>query len=298
MTIRGSFSLLESQRNGARKAAAEARSFVEQAGYPLGVAMIDHAWNVRPAESVVERLAAYQNDDGGFGRGLEVDIASLASNPFAARLAMTILLGLKGGGNAKSDLETALQQWLVINQAEDGDWHFSEQTKAGALAPWFAGWSFPSLNPACCVAALANRLGIATPLLLARVAHLFDVQASLDAACTGDFYGLLPYTEYVGGTSATRTCRPLPQTSLARSKLARMRTPGTSGCTSSAAVRTWPRGFRPRCCQARWIDFFQSKVVTAVGRTPTTTPGGRTSPLSRASPSPASGTASDATLQR
>lgn len=186
-----------SRRDEAELAAAQARRFVGATGYGLGVAMIDHAWNGGSAEGVIQELARYQNDDGGVGRGLEVDIGAAASNPFATRLAMIILLDLDD--RPSSELETNLQQWLIDNQQDDGDWHFSDETKAGELAPWFAGWTFPSLNPACCLAGLANRLGLATPAMLERVARLFAAKAMVDEARTGDFYTLLPYVEYVGG---------------------------------------------------------------------------------------------------
>lgn len=190
------FQLSAAQRE-AEQAAARARGFVEAAGYGLGVAMIDHAWNGGPAEAVIEELARYQNGDGGFGRGLEVDIGAPASNPFATRLAMIILLDLDD--RPSSDLETNLQQWLINNQHDDGDWHFSDETKAGDLALWFTGWTFPSLNPACCLAGLSNRLDLATPPMLQCVARLFAAKATLEEARIGDFYTLLPYAEYAGG---------------------------------------------------------------------------------------------------
>lgn len=128
---------------------------------------------------------------------MEVDTGSPASNPFAARLAMTVMLDLDG--NAANEIKTSLQEWLAANQHEDGDWHLSAETRSGTLAPWFEAWTSPSLNPACCVAGLANRLGIATPAMLDRVSRLFTEKGNLDDARTGDFYGLLPYVEYVGG---------------------------------------------------------------------------------------------------
>ena len=191
------FKLDDAQARAAQIAAGQGRQFLEGAGFPLGVADHRHAWNEGSAGAAVEQLGAFQNDDGGFGRGLEVDIESPASNPFAARLAMSILLGLDN--RRPTSLESNLQRWLVANQDEDGDWHFSSETKAGSLAPWFAGWTFPSLNPACCLAGLANRLGIATPDTLERVSRLFAEKATLEEARTGDFYTLLPYAEYAGG---------------------------------------------------------------------------------------------------
>lgn len=195
------YALPAPQCQEAEQAVARARGFVKAAGYGLGVAMIDYAWSGGSPERVIEELARYQNDDGGFGRGLEVDIGSPASNPFAARLATSILLGLDD--RPSSELETNLQQWLINNQHDDGDWHFSDETKGGELAPWFAGWTFPSLNPACCLAGLANRLALAAPPMLARVARLFAAKATLDEARTGDFYTLLPYAEYTGGVDWT-----------------------------------------------------------------------------------------------
>jgi hypothetical protein len=159
--------------------------------------MIDHTWNDGPASAIYNHLAAYQNQDGGFGKGLEVDIKSPASNPFAARLAMHALLGVSK--RKHGSLESRLQEWLGANQDPDGDWHFSEETRAGELAPWFAGWTFPSLNPACCIVGLATRLGLDTPGMKSRTSRLFNDMASLEEARTGEFYNVLPYVEYLGG---------------------------------------------------------------------------------------------------
>ena len=193
----GMFKLNDKQVEAAARSADRARDYLDKASYPLGVAIVNHAWSEGSAEAVVQELAAYQNLDGGFGKGLEVDIASPASNPFATRLAMLILLDLDRV--PKGTVVADLARWLAQNQADDGDWHFSEETKLGELAPWFAAWTFPALNPSCCIAGLANRLGIATPIMLDRVGRLFDRLSSLDDARTGDFYGVLPYAEYMGG---------------------------------------------------------------------------------------------------
>jgi hypothetical protein len=191
------FQLSQSEHEAAAVAAGKARTFLEGASFPLGVAMVDHVWSEGSEDAVIAELAKYQNEDGGFGKGLEVDIKAPASNPFAARLAMRVLLGI--AHRPASDLETRLKAWLVANQHDDGDWHLSDETKAGELAPWFAGWTSPSLNPACCIAGLANRLGIATPGMLERVARLFSEKASPDDLRQGEFYNVLPYVEYAGG---------------------------------------------------------------------------------------------------
>lgn len=169
--------------------------FLEDQKHPLGEAIVEHHWRGGPADAVLAALAAYQNEDGGFGRGLEVDIKAPVSNPFAARLAMHILLDLRQRpGGAILD---GLSEWLRREQHDDGDWHFTREVYDAPLPPWFAGWTFPSLNPACCVVGLATRLGISTPEMRERAALLFSRLATLDEARAGEFYNVLPYVEYV-----------------------------------------------------------------------------------------------------
>lgn len=185
------------ESTGIQAAVMRARAFLDDASYPLGTALIDHVAGNAPADQVIDALGAYQNPDGGFGRGLEVDIEAPVSNPFATRLAMSVLLALRN--RPESELETRLGAWLGDNQNDDGDWHLSAETRAGNLAPWFAGWTHPNLNPACCLAGLAARLELGTSVLFERVAALFQSQASIERARTADFYTLLPYVEYMGG---------------------------------------------------------------------------------------------------
>lgn len=171
-------------------------AFLTAQGYPLGTAWVAHRWHDGPVSAVIDALGAFQNEDGGFA-GLEVDIKAPDSNPFAARLAMHVLATLDGP--IDGPLRRNLERWLIEHQDEDGDWHFAPAIYEHELAPWFAGWTFPSLNPACCLAGLAARLGIGNATMQARVRALFDARASLDEARTGEFYNILPYVEYLGG---------------------------------------------------------------------------------------------------
>lgn len=177
-----------------RLAASRGRDFLVGEGAALEAAVVDRIWFDGDPQAIVDGLSRYQNEDGGFGRGLEVDIGAPQSNPFAACLALDYLRGVPSDVGAS--MRDGLGAWLLENQAEDGDWHFSAETKAGKLAPWFAGWSFPSLNPACCLAGLAAVNGLATYEMLARVDRLFRDKASLDVVRNGEFYDLTPYTEY------------------------------------------------------------------------------------------------------
>lgn len=197
MSLASHFTLSAEQIDAAAETVQSAQSFTQSTGFPLGSAMIDHPWNDGSSVAAIEQLAHFQNEDGEYGRGLDVDIGSFASNPFAARLAMLILLGLRD--RPSTDLVARLRHWLEANQDLDGDWHFSDETRAGEMAPWFAGWQFPGLYPACSIAGLANQLNMAGPPMLERVATLFAEKASLEEVRAGEFYGMLPYTEYAGG---------------------------------------------------------------------------------------------------
>jgi hypothetical protein len=191
------FTLNDNQRARADTLVDPALAFLAEKRYPLGAALARHLWRDGPADDVVTALAAYQNEDGGFGNGLEVDIAAPVSNPFATRLALQVLAQLPPDVGEK--LRASLAGWLAASQDADGDWHFAPEVREQDLAPWFAGWTFPSLNPACCLVGLANGLGIATPEMRERVAELFDRLGSIDEARTGEFYAVLPYVEYVAG---------------------------------------------------------------------------------------------------
>lgn len=191
-----SFHLTPDQLERAESLVDPAIVFLQTEGYPLGVTIVRSLWRNGPADDIIAALSAYQNPDGGFGNGLEVDIKAPVSNPFAARLAMQAM--------RLADLDTSaamrarLLTWLVENQHEDGDWHFAKEIYEAGLAPWFAGWEFPSLNPACCIVGNAIPLEIATDTMRERVARLFAEKASHDDARSGDFYRMLPYVEYVG----------------------------------------------------------------------------------------------------
>jgi hypothetical protein len=194
-------------------AARRGVEFLRTGGFALEAAAVERVWFDGPDEAVVAGLTPYQNADGGFGRGLEVDIGAPDSNPFAACLALTYLRGLSGEG--AEQMRARLGEWLSANQSDDGDWHFSEATRSGELAPWFASWQFPSLNPACNIAGLAAAQGVATTTILSRVAALFAEKASLDVVREGEYYDLTPYAEYsLTGTLPTEFLDALVDTIL------------------------------------------------------------------------------------
>lgn len=176
------FTLSDDQLIRAEALVQPALAFLATQQHPLSEALVPYCWTDGPAVDVISALAEYQNPDGGFGKRLEVDITSSASNAFAARLAMQAMISVSF--EASAGLRERLGNWLTENQNEDGDWHFGPEIYEEELAPWFAEWGFPSLNPACCLTGTANLLGMAHPEMLDRVATLFAEKASLEQAAS------------------------------------------------------------------------------------------------------------------
>ncbi|CAA9575915.1 MAG: hypothetical protein AVDCRST_MAG49-4219 [uncultured Thermomicrobiales bacterium] len=172
-----------------------ALGYLAAEGRPVDLAWTRAACFGRPQEPALAALAAYQNDDGGIGHGLEVDIAAPVGNPFAARLALQVHLAV--GTPADHPTLIRLVGWLEANQGDDGDWRFAPSVYEHDLAPWFAGWTFPSLNPSLCLGGLLGRLGLGSDRLHARCRALFAAKANLDELASGGFYAVLPYAEAV-----------------------------------------------------------------------------------------------------
>mgnify|MGYP001202547209 CR=1 FL=1 len=63
-------------------------------GAALEAGIVDHLWFAADPQPAISALASYQNDDGGFGKGLELDIESPASNPFATWMGLIYLRSL------------------------------------------------------------------------------------------------------------------------------------------------------------------------------------------------------------
>lgn len=145
------------------------------------------------AAAVLAALAGYQNDDGGFGNGLEPDISAPQSNPFAARLALHVIL--ETGVPTTEPTVTGLVGWLEDRQGEDGCWRWEPGTLDHAIAPWFAGWEFPALNPALDLAGALARLGLGSERLHHRCHELYARLASADEIANGPYYVVLPYAE-------------------------------------------------------------------------------------------------------
>src|SRR5205807_2501588 len=140
-----------------------AQAFFADNGRPIDRARFAYHFAGGPRDAVASALETYQNEDGGFGHALEVDISAPASNPFATELGL--LTCLQAGIPREHPLLQRATAYLEATQEEDGGWRFTPAVYEHELAPWFQGWDWPNLNPACSLAALLRELGLGSERL-------------------------------------------------------------------------------------------------------------------------------------
>ena len=93
------------------------------------------------AAPVRDAIAAYRNDDGGFGHGLEPDCRTAASLPAAVEMALR-LMDLAGAWDERLVKDAC--DWLVsVGPAEGGVAFALPSVAQGPHAPW---WVAPEGN--------------------------------------------------------------------------------------------------------------------------------------------------------
>jgi hypothetical protein len=175
-------------------AVERASSFFQDNGRTIDQARFHYHFGELSQEDLLDVLRGYQNPDGGFANGLEVDIAAPDSNPFATDLALQVCL--LAGAPGEHDLLQRAVAYLERAQDGEGNWRFSEAIYAHALAPWFQGWQWPNLNPSCSIAGHLRELGLGSETLHARVESLFGRLANPLDLVGDDFYAVMPYAFY------------------------------------------------------------------------------------------------------
>jgi hypothetical protein len=73
-----------------KEAFADTRTFVFDRARPLDQARFQYLFEAGSADNVLRALAEFQNDDGGFGHGLEADVRAVASAAVATQIAFEI----------------------------------------------------------------------------------------------------------------------------------------------------------------------------------------------------------------
>ena len=88
-----------------QKAFDRAAEFISLNARPLERARFDYHFASGPISDVLTQLRAFQNNDGGFGHGIEPDLRMPLSSPFATTLAFQVFRDLDVPGNHAAVVE-------------------------------------------------------------------------------------------------------------------------------------------------------------------------------------------------
>jgi hypothetical protein len=150
-----------------------------------------------PAGPVRDAVAAYRNEDGGFGHALEPDGRTPASQPLAVEMALRIMDEADAWDGA---LVLGACDWLAaVSPAEGGAASFEPTVSGWPHAPWWVPEEGhpASLSTTGLISGTLHARGVshpwldrATEVMWARVGQLTDVGAY-------DMFGVLRFLEHV-----------------------------------------------------------------------------------------------------
>lgn len=126
---------------------AKAAAFIAAQARPLEQALYDYYFRAGTAEAVLAALAAFQNEDGGFGRGLEPDLQVPESSVLATTVALQTLRAL-GAGSDHPLVQGAIGYLVKTFVPEHNLWYIRPDCAAdGVCAPWWQRpWAMDTLR--------------------------------------------------------------------------------------------------------------------------------------------------------
>lgn len=147
----------------------QARAFIADRGRTLERLLFEHDFERAPVWPVLDELETFQNDDGGFGRGLEPDVLTPASSALATSVALRVLAHVAAPSSLP--MVRAAVDYLRATLVENGRvWRIVPQETADAPhAPWWAQDGLEErftgfvLNPKADIVAQLHALGDAAP---------------------------------------------------------------------------------------------------------------------------------------
>jgi hypothetical protein len=190
-----------------------ARAFIYRNARPLDIARFQYHFENGSKDAVLTALAAYQNEDGGFGHALEPDAWNPNSSPIQTWAATEILREIDFT-DASHPIIQGIMRYLASGQDFEGRfWHNTVRSNSDyPHAPWW-GTDSDSLqdlcyNPTACLAGFILRFAERNSALFAlgrRIAkEAFDsfmaggLLDDMHTACC--FIRLMEYAQEAGAT--------------------------------------------------------------------------------------------------
>lgn len=118
----------------------EIKTWMHRNARPLELAVWKYGFEGGKKEEIIEELAFYQNEDGGFGNGVEPDCWNPESSPYATMTVIGLLREIAWIEEAGTDhpLVEGIFRYLEGKKHSGGDgWHFVIPSNDGyPRAPW------------------------------------------------------------------------------------------------------------------------------------------------------------------
>lgn len=147
----------------------QARAFIYDRGRPLERLLFEHDFERAPAWPVLDGLAEFQNDDGGFGHGLEPDSLTPASGALATSVGLRVMADVGAPAShpmvraavdyLRSTIDPSTRVWRIVPEAAADAPHAPWWQQEG-LHERFNGFR---LNPKADIVAQLYALGGAAP---------------------------------------------------------------------------------------------------------------------------------------
>jgi hypothetical protein len=146
----------------------KAKRFIYKNGRLLERKLFEYFFENGSNQACLKALSAYQNEDGGFGNGIEPDLLCPDSTAIGAETAMYVLDLLNC---YKTDIVDKLVDWIATHQNADGFIpHPPENLDRYPYQPW---WKNPDKERILSLAGLLKKWGIDQPAFFERVRSFY-----------------------------------------------------------------------------------------------------------------------------
>ena len=173
---------------------ATARDFVARNARLLERRVFAALFDGGPARAVVRALAAYQNEDGGFGNALEPDKRDPASQPVDVQFALETMDAVSAFDHA---MALRACDWLVTVSTSEGGVPFAlPSVMEHRRAPWWETGSEPpaNLNPTAAILGVLFKHRIAHAWIAPATTFCWEAIARIDRT---EFHELMPVLAFL-----------------------------------------------------------------------------------------------------
>jgi len=174
----------------------KSRSFIFRQGDLLTRLRFSYHFERGEKSAVLNVLAGYQNKDGGFGNGLELDILCPESSGICTELALRYLVELDATGGPIFDRALS---WTLKSKTNNGD--LPHPVKAVKQYPHGEWWEKEDSSRILSIAGLMGKAGKSHPEINARAAAVFkEISIPFPDNLNVYSYPINLYLEYADGT--------------------------------------------------------------------------------------------------